>query len=152
MLRLLGWRDTALDDRITLLQRFGAVVQQRQAELVELISRENGKPRWDAQTEVAATSAKSRFRFRPISNAPAVSKTTVRGQLRCCHKPHGVVMLLGPFNFPAHLPNGYIVPALLAGNCVVFKPSEQTPAVAQFLMECWQTAGSSPRRDQFAAG
>ena len=46
------------------------------------------------------------------------------------HRPHGVmaVMRAGPFNFPGHLPNGHIVPALLAGDTVVFKPSEETPA------------------------
>src|SRR3546814_224176 len=57
------------------------------------------------------------------------------------HKPHGVVAVFGPYNFPGHLPNGHIVPALLAGNCVVFKPSEQTPAVGAALVACWQAAG-----------
>lgn len=137
-----GWRDTALDDRIAMLQRFGAVVQQRQAELVELISRENGKPRWDAQTEVAATLGKIAISIQAYQQRTgSFEKSTAAGHLRVRHKPHGVVAVLGPFNFPAHLPNGHIVPALLAGNCVVFKPSEQTPAVAQWLMECWQGAG-----------
>ncbi len=45
------------------------------------------------------------------------------------HRPHGVMAVLGPYNVPGHLPNGHIVPALLAGNSVVFKPSELTPAV-----------------------
>jgi succinylglutamic semialdehyde dehydrogenase len=48
---------------------------------------------------------------------------------------------LGPYNFPAHLPNGHIVPALLAGNTIVFKPSELTPAVADFIADCWAAAG-----------
>jgi succinylglutamic semialdehyde dehydrogenase len=63
----------------------------------------------------------------------------VRQALR--HKPHGVLAVLGPYNFPAHLPNGHIVPALLAGNTLVFKPSEQTPAVADFMADCWAAAG-----------
>jgi succinylglutamic semialdehyde dehydrogenase len=57
------------------------------------------------------------------------------------HKPHGVLAVLGPYNFPAHLPNGHIVPALLAGNTIVFKPSELTPAVAEFMADCWEAAG-----------
>jgi succinylglutamic semialdehyde dehydrogenase len=57
------------------------------------------------------------------------------------HKPHGVLAVLGPYNFPAHLPNGHIVPALLAGNAVVFKPSEKTPAVGEFLVRQFHEAG-----------
>ena len=57
------------------------------------------------------------------------------------HKPHGVLAVLGPYNFPAHLPNGHIVPALLAGNAVVFKPSEKTPAVGEFLVGLYHEAG-----------
>lgn len=49
--------------------------------------------------------------------------------------------MLGPYNFPAHLPNGHIVPALLAGNAVVFKPSEKTPATGKLLVECFHQAG-----------
>jgi len=49
--------------------------------------------------------------------------------------------VLGPYNFPAHLPNGQILPSLIAGNTVVFKPSEQTPAVGQLLMEFYAEAG-----------
>ena len=57
------------------------------------------------------------------------------------HKPHGVMAVLGPYNFPAHLPNGHIVPALLAGNAVVFKPSEKTPAVGEMLVRLYHEAG-----------
>src|SRR3546814_9297960 len=46
-----------------------------------------------------------------------------------------------PYNFPAHLPNGHIVPALIAGNAVVFKPSEKTPAVGEFLVKLFHDAG-----------
>jgi succinylglutamic semialdehyde dehydrogenase len=56
------------------------------------------------------------------------------------HKPHGVLAVLGPYNFPAHLPNGHIVPALIAGNAVVFKPSEKTPATGAMLVECFHEA------------
>jgi succinylglutamic semialdehyde dehydrogenase len=52
-----------------------------------------------------------------------------------------VMAVLGPYNFPAHLPNGHIVPALIAGNAVVFKPSEKTPAVGEALVACFHRAG-----------
>ena len=56
------------------------------------------------------------------------------------HRPHGLVAVFGPYNFPGHLPNGHIVPALLAGNCVLFKPSELTPAVAEATVRLWLAA------------
>jgi succinylglutamic semialdehyde dehydrogenase len=52
-----------------------------------------------------------------------------------------VMAVFGPYNFPGHLPNGHIVPALIAGNCVVFKPSELAPASAQATVELWEKAG-----------
>ena len=67
--------------------------------------------------------------------APAGSEAWLR------HRPHGVVAVFGPYNFPGHLPNGHIVPALLAGNTVVFKPSELTPMVAELTIKCWLAAG-----------
>ena len=62
------------------------------------------------------------------------------------HKPHGVLAVLGPYNFPAHLPNGHIVPALIAGNAVVFKPSEKTPAIGRDAGRMPPRRGHSRRR------
>src|SRR5947208_17128002 len=66
-----------------------------------------------------------------------------RGMTR--FKPHRVAAVLGPFNMPGHLPNGHIVPALLAGNTVVFKSSEYTPLVANRMAECFEAAGKIGR-------
>ena len=71
---------------------------------------------------------------------------------RISHHPHGVMAVLGPFNFPGHLPNGHIMPALIAGNTVIFKPSEQTPDVAEFTVRLWEEAGAPAGRGQPAAG
>ena len=57
------------------------------------------------------------------------------------HKPHGVVAVFGPYNFPGHLPNGHIVPALIAGNTIVFKPSDLTPKVAEVYVKVWESIG-----------
>lgn len=71
------------------------------------------------------------------------AKQSVTAEANAClrFKPHGVVVVLGAFNFPAHLSNGHIVPALLAGNTLLYKPSEQTPAVAELIMQCWHDSG-----------
>ncbi|WP_312664142.1 succinylglutamate-semialdehyde dehydrogenase, partial [Pantoea sp. CTOTU49201] len=63
------------------------------------------------------------------------------GESSLRHRPHGVLAVFGPYNFPGHLPNGHIVPALLAGNCVVFKPSELTPLTAEKTVQLWEQAG-----------
>jgi succinylglutamic semialdehyde dehydrogenase len=63
-----------------------------------------------------------------------------QGRSTTRHKAHGVVAVLGPFNFPAHLPNGHIVPSLLAGNSVIFKPSEYTPKTAEIYLKLWREA------------
>src|SRR3546814_16753223 len=57
------------------------------------------------------------------------------------HQPHGALAVLGPYNFPAHLPNGHIVPALLEGNSVLFQPSEKTPATGAKLVDLFHSAG-----------
>jgi acyl-CoA reductase-like NAD-dependent aldehyde dehydrogenase len=110
--------------------------------MARCIGEETGKPLWESATEVTsminkvAISVQS-YRERtgeksgPLGDATAVLR----------HKPHGVVAVFGPYNFPGHLPNGHIVPALLAGNCVVFKPSELTPKVAELTVKCWIEAG-----------
>ncbi len=136
------WRDSLFEDRAERARRFADEVKRRTEEIVAAISLETGKPLWEARTEVASIVAKVSISIHAHqhrtgeSRGPAGEATAV---LR--HRPHGVVGVLGPFNFPGHLPNGHIVPALLAGNCVVFKPSELTPGVGALLVECWARSG-----------
>ncbi|WXL24692.1 succinylglutamate-semialdehyde dehydrogenase [Ectopseudomonas mendocina] len=137
-----GWAMRSLESRIAVLEAFAASLQQRAGELAQCIGEETGKPLWEANTEVTSMINKvaisvQGYRERtgeksgPLGDATAVLR----------HKPHGVVAVFGPYNFPGHLPNGHIVPALLAGNTVVFKPSEQTPKVAELTVLCWIEAG-----------
>jgi succinylglutamic semialdehyde dehydrogenase len=138
-----GWAAQPLANRIEALRRFGNVVRARLEPFAELIARETGKPLWEARTEVETVIAKVDISVKAYAertsqrrlDSPMGSRMAVR------HKPHGVLAVLGPYNFPAHLPNGHIVPALLAGNAVVFKPSEKTPATGAFLVECFHAAG-----------
>lgn len=138
-----GWAAQPVSYRIETLRRFVNVVRANEEALADLIARETGKPLWDSRTEVTAVMNKV-----DISVA-AYSERTGQRRLEAAmgarqsvrHKPHGVMAVLGPYNFPAHLPNGHIVPALLAGNGVVFKPSEQTPAVGEMLVQLFHEAG-----------
>ncbi|QXG38391.1 succinylglutamate-semialdehyde dehydrogenase [Pseudomonas viridiflava] len=137
-----GWARRSLQERIDVLEAFAARLKHHADELARCIGEETGKPLWESATEVTtmvnkvAISVQS-YRERtgeksgPLGDATAVLR----------HKPHGVVAVFGPYNFPGHLPNGHIVPALLAGNTVLFKPSELTPKVAELTVKCWIEAG-----------
>ena len=136
------WGTTRLDDRIEIATRFKAVVNDRADRFARLIATETGKPLWETKTEVASVAAKVDISIQAQAERAGMRSGAVGGVRQVLrHKPHGVLAVLGPYNFPAHLPNGHIVPALLAGNTIVFKPSELTPAVADFMADCWAAAG-----------
>jgi len=148
------WAARPLAVRTETLRRYANVVRARLDDFADLIARETGKPLWEARTEVEAVINKVDISITAYAERTAQRRLEgamgARQALR--HKPHGVLAVLGPFNFPAHLPNGHIVPALLAGNAVVFKPSEKTPAVGQFLVERFHEAGVPERVIRFLAG
>ena len=141
-----SWAAQPLAYRLEALRRFANVVRAKADAFTDLIARETGKPLWEARTEIDTVIGKVN-----ISATAYAERTPQRrldsqlsGRLALRHKPHGVLAVLGPYNFPAHLPNGHIVPALLAGNAVVFKPSEKTPATGAFLVDCFHEAGVPP--------
>ncbi|UZK69641.1 succinylglutamate-semialdehyde dehydrogenase [Sphingomonas sp. S1-29] len=141
-----GWSEWAarpLAFRIETLRRFANVVRSKHETFADLIARETGKPLWEARTEVDTVVAKVDISVTAFSERTGQRRLEAQmgARLALRHKPHGVLAVLGPYNFPAHLPNGHIVPALLAGNAVVFKPSEKTPAVGAFLIDCYRAAG-----------
>jgi succinylglutamic semialdehyde dehydrogenase len=135
------WRRTSFSKRLAVAERFRGVLEKRKEHLAETIARETGKVLWDARTEVAAMIAKVAISARAYVERTGQREERIGGVRQVVrHRPHGVVAVLGPYNFPGHLPNGHIVPALLAGNTVVFKPSELTPLVADETMRCWREA------------
>jgi succinylglutamic semialdehyde dehydrogenase len=138
-----AWAAHSVAFRIETLRRFANVVRSKTDEFAELIARETGKPLWEAKTEVGAVINKVEISIAAYADRTPQKKleAALGSKVAVRHKPHGVLAVLGPFNFPAHLPNGHIVPALIAGNAVVFKPSEKTPATGAFLVDCFLTAG-----------
>lgn len=132
------WGNLPLLERVAYLEKFGQQIQSRRADLVEAICRSTGKPKWESATEVDAMFGKVALTIQAYNERRApVEKQTSDMTSATRYKPHGVLAVFGPFNFPGHLPNGHILPALLAGNCVIFKPSEQTPLVGQIYSEIW---------------
>ena len=139
------WRDGGLEARLAIVRRFGALLAAEADALAAEIGRETGKPRWEAATEVQSMIAKIELSARAHAERTGSHEGEAGGaRLVLRHRPHGVVAVLGPYNFPGHLPNGHIVPALIAGNTVVFKPSELAPAVARRTALLWQAAGLPP--------
>ena len=138
-----SWAARPLTFRIETLRRFANVVRQRHEPFADLIARETGKPLWEARTEVDSVIAKVDISVSAYADRTAQRRldSPMGSRMALRHKPHGVLAVLGPYNFPAHLPNGHIVPALIAGNAVVFKPSEKTPATGEFLVECYRAVG-----------
>ena len=137
------WAAHSLSYRIETLRRFANEVRGREQAFADLIARETGKPLWEARTEIASVIAKVEISANAyLERTPSRKLEAALGsKVAVRHKPHGVLAVLGPYNFPAHLPNGHIVPALIAGNAVVFKPSEKTPATGAMLVECLHSAG-----------
>lgn len=139
------WSNLSIQERNRFLTDFTEALRDTQKELAEIISKETGKPLWDSKNEVSAMINKVDLSLEAYDKrCPNIIRDQPHGRLMTRHRPHGVVAIFGPYNFPAHLPNGHIIPALLAGNTVVFKPSELTPLVAEATLRIWQKAGLPP--------
>ena len=137
-----GWSRTPLAERMTIVKRYKELALAAKESIGELIAKETGKQLWDALGEGGALAAKVDISLKAYEDRTGVlSQDTPFGQAALQHRAHGVMAVLGPYNFPAHLPNGQILPALIAGNTVVFKPSEQTPAVGEALIKLYDQAG-----------
>ena len=136
------WALTPLDERIALLERYRDIILRDAEPLARLIAEQTGKPFWETKTESQTVAGKVDISIRAYKERTGLRETltgATRGMLR--HKPHGVMAVLGPYNFPAHLPNGHIVPALIAGNTVVFKPTELAPGPGAFIIRAMAEAG-----------
>ncbi|WP_312136712.1 succinylglutamate-semialdehyde dehydrogenase [Brevundimonas sp.] len=139
---LSDWALRSREARIAIMKAYQVRLKERSSEIAEAISRETGKALWETQAEATIMQGKVDISIRAYNERTGERSNDMgfgRAVLR--HRPHGVAAVLGPFNFPGHLPNGHIVPALLAGDTVVFKPSEEAPLTGQIMVECLLEAG-----------
>lgn len=137
-----AWAARSPEERIEILERFRGELEGRKDALAEAIARETGKPLWDASGEVGAMIGKLVISVAAYKErTPTKSGEGPAGRTVLRHRPHGVLAVFGPFNFPGHLPNGHILPALIAGNTLVFKPSELTPRIGEMLVGSLDAAG-----------
>ncbi|MDR7114387.1 succinylglutamate-semialdehyde dehydrogenase [Caulobacter sp. BE254] len=137
-----AWADMPREERIAVLRRYKDVLVARTATFAEALSRETGKALWETKAELGSMAGKVDASIKAYDERTGEHASDMAfGRAVLRHRPHGVMAVLGPFNFPGHLPNGHIVPALLAGDTVVFKPSEETPLAGQLLVEALEAAG-----------
>ncbi len=138
-----AWSAMPVSDRLPYIVQFTEILKSKLEELALALSEENGKPLWESKQEIQSMINKSAISIEAYNErcAPKTKEISPSNRLATHFKPHGVVAVLGPFNFPGHLPNGHIVPALIAGNTVVFKPSELTPRFGQLMIDCWMASG-----------
>lgn len=137
-----GWAATPLSERIALLRRYAEELDKLASVIPETISRETGKVFWETTGELGAMKGKVELSISSYEERTGskISEAAF-GRSELAHRPHGVMAVMGPFNFPGHLPNGHIVPALLAGNTIVFKPSELAPATGALIVKAFEAAG-----------
>lgn len=139
------WARLSLAERQVVVERFAGLLERNKGELTAIIARETGKPRWEAATEVTAMINKIAISIKAYHVRTGEQRSEMPdGAASLRHCPHGVLAVFGPYNFLGHLPNGHIVPALLAGNTIIFKPSELTPWSGEAVMRLWQQAGLPP--------
>lgn len=138
----IDWKKLSYSEREAYVLAFAEEVKANSEEIAQIIAKETGKPIWETRTEAGAVAGKIAISIRAYHDRTGEAhREAGDNQIVLRHKPLGVMAIFGPYNFPAHLPNGHMVPALLAGNTMVYKPSEQTPATAELIIKLWEKVG-----------
>ncbi|MBA2405143.1 MAG: aldehyde dehydrogenase family protein, partial [Bdellovibrionales bacterium] len=138
------WRKFTFEQRVSHLKKYQEIVRARKDEIAMALALEVGKPLWEAKTEAAALDSKVTITI--TDSLERIKQQTIKDVMpkidgHVVYKPLGPCFVIGPFNFPCHLANGQILSALLAGNSIIFKPSEKTIYSAQLMIECFHQAG-----------
>lgn len=138
-----AWFACGTDTRIAHLQRLKAVFAAHCEELARAIVLETGKPHREALGEAASLGARVDLMVKDgLARIETLRPEGVNGEAR--YHPQGVLVVVGPYNYPAHLLNAHVIPALLTGNTVVIKPTEHCPWVGQLYAQCFAEAGFPP--------
>jgi acyl-CoA reductase-like NAD-dependent aldehyde dehydrogenase len=151
------WQELGFKGRKERLDAWKAILARRMPELAEVMHKENGKPVGDAQLELllaidhiawAGKNAARVLGSRKVSAGMLMANQAASLE----YQPLGVVGVIGPWNYPVFTPMGSIAYALAAGNTVVFKPSEYTPAVGTWLVESFAEVVPDPAVLQVVTG
>lgn len=126
------WTQIPMEQRIALLEQAGVELVERAEELGELLSREMGKPLQSGINEVRGCGQSMASKARRVAEALApVDHSSESTITRVSYEPLGVCAVISPWNYPMSMVHWMVVPALVAGNSVILKPSEETPLIAQ---------------------
>ncbi|ROZ99320.1 CoA-acylating methylmalonate-semialdehyde dehydrogenase [Gordonia sp. OPL2] len=138
-----GWRDTSLTKRVEVLFRFRELLNERKAELAEIITSEHGKVVSDALGEVTRGQEVVEFAcgIPHLLQGGYTENASTKIDAHSAHQPLGPVAIISPFNFPAMVPMWFFPLAIAAGNTVVLKPSEKDPSASLWIAELWKEAG-----------
>ena len=136
------WNKIGLKSRLVIIKKFYSLLESKKEEIKNLIQLETGKESKDSLSEVGASIGKYQNSLNAFHERTGNSSMPLGANIQITnHRPHGILNVIGPFNFPFHLPNGHITPALIAGNVIILKPSEHTPLVGELMIKLWHEAG-----------
>ncbi len=149
------WKAIPLQGRLEIIKRFGEELEKRKDKIARHIAVETGKPFDEALGEAGLLKAKINVTIDEGLKLISEQKLDLgaglgRGEIHW--RPKGLLVVIGPFNFPVHLSNGHIIPALITGNTIILKPSEKTPYCAQIYMEAAEAAEFPPGVIQLVHG
>ncbi|WP_136797186.1 aldehyde dehydrogenase family protein [Desulfosediminicola ganghwensis] len=133
------WSDLGTAQRTGLVEKAWAAAEPELHRLAELLGREMGKDIRRATGEVSGTIYGGPYIAQAVANAlqpSSIGRTTIE------YKPFGIVAVISPWNYPLAMANNLLIPALVAGNTVIWKPSEETPLIAQAFFDL--VAGKLP--------
>lgn len=139
-----SWKKTSLEERKKYLLKYKDSLIKNQKEIATALAWETGKPLHECLVEASGLASKVDITIteslkRICNQSLPEVMPGITGHFR--YKPLGPILVIGPFNFPCHLANGQIVSALLAGNSIIFKPSEKTAYAPQLMIDCLHEAG-----------
>ena len=138
-----AWASLPLVNRVETMRRFANSVRAHEEKFADLIARETGRPLWDAKAEVHALTMSIDLAVGAISDRAGSRRLegALGAKQGLRHRPLGLMAVISPHAFPAKTASDQIVAALIAGNGVLFKPSELTPATGQSLVDLMHGAG-----------
>jgi acyl-CoA reductase-like NAD-dependent aldehyde dehydrogenase len=143
-----SWQSTGFPERAKLLYRLRDLLLDEQEKLADVLTRETGRPRAEAYGNelfylcdaIGSWAKKSAGYLKPQTIRPHFLLMKAK-KVVCTYSPRGVIGIISPWNFPLTLTLGEAIPALMAGNAVVIKPSELTPLSALFGVDIVAKAG-----------